>query len=156
MSQKMERFTPAARRVLSLSQEEAERLHHSEINIGHLLLGLLREHESIAAQVLGDVGTSLDAAEKVVRDAYLKEPASTQAHPIELADDIKKLLELTVDEARRQGHQIIAPEHMLLGLVRYQSTWPDLFEALDLDSEIVRQETTSLMTLYDYSHIPVE
>ncbi|MCB9458884.1 MAG: DUF423 domain-containing protein [Anaerolineaceae bacterium] len=153
MSQKMERFTPAARRVLSLSQEEAERLHHSEINIGHLLLAFIRLDKSATSDVLHDAGAEIEDARKVVRNFLSDELHTTKrlGNAIELSGDLKKVLEFSVDEARSRGHMIIAPEHLLLGLVRYQEKQPELFDALELDPKVIQEEMRSFIQAHDYS-----
>ena len=103
MSNKMERFTQRARRVLSLAQEEAERLQHSQIGTEHLLLGLMREDGGVAGRVLRELGLEARKVEDLVtRAADSSDRAATEA--LELSAETKKVLELAVDEARRMGH----------------------------------------------------
>jgi len=114
---KMERFTQKARRVLSLAQEEAERLRHNYIGSEHLLLGLLREEGGVAGRVLRDLGLEQRRVEELVEE-LTRATARTTATTAELSQGAKKTLELAVDEARRMGHHYIGTEHLLLGLVR--------------------------------------
>jgi len=112
-----ERFSDRARAVLVLAQEEASRLDHPFIGTEHILLGLLAERESAAAEVLGAVGVSLDVARQRVKEAIGPiETASTGSPPF--TPRAKKVLELSLREALRLGHHDIGPEHMLLGLLQ--------------------------------------
>src|SRR5262245_38481825 len=103
MPNKMERFTQRARRVLSLAQEEAERLHHSYIGTEHLLLGFLREEGGVAGRVLRDLGLEQRRVEELVERMTRATPTSSMTR-IDLSPGTKKVLELAVDEARRMGH----------------------------------------------------
>jgi len=113
----MERFTQRARRVLSLAQEEAERLQHSYIGTEHLLLGLMREEGGVAGRVLRDLGLDQRRVEELV-ERMTRAGQRTQNARLDLSPGTKKVLELAVDEARRMGHHYIGTEHLLLGLVR--------------------------------------
>ncbi|MCZ7539252.1 MAG: ATP-dependent Clp protease ATP-binding subunit [Anaerolineae bacterium] len=117
MANKMERFTQRARRVLSLAQEEAERMQHSHIGTEHLLLGLMREEGGVAGKVLREMGLQPDRVEQIIERLTLadRRPGVTR---MDLAPATKKVLELAVDEARRMGHHYIGTEHLLLGLAR--------------------------------------
>ncbi len=110
-------FTQRARKVLSLAQEEAQRFQHNYIGAEHLLLGLVREGEGVAAKVLSNLGVELNK----VRDAV--EAMIGRGDPIVLGElgltpRAKKVIELAVDEAHRLNHHYIGTEHLLLGLVR--------------------------------------
>src|SRR5260221_3283741 len=110
-------FTQRARKVLSLAQEEAQRFQHNYIGAEHLLLGLVREGEGVAAKVLSNLGVELNK----VRDAV--EAMIGRGDPIVLGElgltpRAKEVIELAVDEARRLHHHYIGTEHLLLGLVR--------------------------------------
>jgi len=110
------RFTERAQKVLALSQEEAVRLQHSNIGTEHILLGLIREGEGIAAKALQQLG--LEAAkiqeevEKLI--GVGKQPTQT----IHYTPRAKKVVELSQDEARKLGHSYVGTEHILLGLIR--------------------------------------
>ena len=100
---KMQRFTQRARRVLSLAQEEAERLQHSYIGTEHLLLGLLREDGGVASRVLQDLGVDSERVQELVE----RMTRSGQRAPftkLDLAPGTKRVLELAVEEARRLNH----------------------------------------------------
>ncbi|MAU10540.1 MAG: NDP-hexose 4-ketoreductase [Anaerolineaceae bacterium] len=145
MSNKMERFTQRARRVLSLAQEEAEKLQHSQIGTEHLLLGLMREDGGVAGRVLRELGLEARKVEDlVVRAADSDERAATEA--LELSAETKKVLELAVDEARRMGHHYIGTEHLLLGLVRQQEGIAiDVLRRLGISPEEVRRQTRRVL-----------
>ncbi|MEL6268798.1 MAG: Clp protease N-terminal domain-containing protein, partial [Chloroflexota bacterium] len=103
MPNKMERFTQRARRVLSLAQEEAERLQHNHIGTEHLLLGLMREDGGVAGRVLRELGLDQRRVEELVErmTRATTRPANAQ---LDLSPGTKRVLELAVDEARRMGH----------------------------------------------------
>ncbi|MCA9890845.1 MAG: NDP-hexose 4-ketoreductase, partial [Anaerolineae bacterium] len=145
MSNKMERFTQRARRVLSLAQEEAERLQHSQIGTEHLLLGLMREDGGVAGRVLRELGLEARKVEDLVtRAADSSDRAATEA--LELSAETKKVLELAVDEARRMGHHYIGTEHLLLGLVRQQEGIAiDVLRRLGISPEEVRRQTRRVL-----------
>src|SRR5260221_5503370 len=109
----MERFTQRARRVLSLAQEETERLHHSYIGLEHLLLGLMREEGGVAGRVLRDLGMDVRRVEELI-ERMTRAGIRTVNTRLDLSSGTKKVLELTVDEARRMGHHYVGTEHLLL------------------------------------------
>jgi ATP-dependent Clp protease ATP-binding subunit ClpC len=141
----MERFTQRARRVLSLAQEEAERLQHGQIGTEHLLLGLMREEGGVAGRVLRDLGLDPRRVEElVVRLTDSGERRS--AASLELSIGTKKVLELAVDEARRMGHHYIGTEHLLLGLVRQQDGVAiEVLRRLGVSPEEVRRQTRRVL-----------
>ncbi|PTQ51283.1 MAG: ATP-dependent Clp protease [Brockia lithotrophica] len=110
------RFTERAQRVLALAQDEAIRLGHSSIGTEHILLGLIREGEGIAARVLKNMGLSLEQIREEVEGLVgrgTERPTSTTYTP-----RAKKVIELAFDEARKLGHTYVGTEHILLGLIR--------------------------------------
>ena len=112
-----ERFTDQARRVMVLAQEEARRLGHGYIGTEHILLGLLSEGEGVAAQALGALEVTLDAArEQVV--VITGEGTGQPGGHIPFTPRTKKVLELSLREAQRLGDSNIGTEHILLGLTR--------------------------------------
>jgi ATP-dependent Clp protease ATP-binding subunit ClpA len=115
--QEQDRFTRRARRALILSEEEARHLDHHYIGTEHLLLGLLREGDGVAARVLNDLGVQLPAAREAI--AFVvgrgEGPATGE---LALTPRVKKAIELAVDEANRLHHSYVGTEHLLLGLVR--------------------------------------
>ena len=111
-----ERFTERAKKVLTLAQEEAERSHHSYIGTEHLLLGLLREHEGLAAQVLANMGVDIDTVRDVIR-SVLGRNERIIIQQIIPTSRVKKVIEISFEEARRMGHDSVGTEHVLLGLM---------------------------------------
>lgn len=112
----LERFTERARQVVVLAHEEARTLKHGQIGTEHLLLGLLREQDGIAAHVLESFDLSLERARgEVVRIVGVGEQA--HAGQIPLTAQAKRVLELALQEAINLGHSYIGTEHLLLGIL---------------------------------------
>jgi ATP-dependent Clp protease ATP-binding subunit ClpC len=112
-----DQYTEPARRVILLAQEESQRFNHNYIGTEHLLLGLLREGEGVAAKVLGNLGVELNKVRSAV-EFIIGRGDRTLAGDIGLTPRAKKVIELSFDEARRLNHHYIGTEHLLLGLVR--------------------------------------
>ncbi|MDQ0215682.1 ATP-dependent Clp protease ATP-binding subunit ClpC [Oikeobacillus pervagus] len=110
------RFTERAQKVLALAQEEALRLGHSNIGTEHILLGLVREGEGIAAKALYGLGLGAEKIQTEVENLIGKGSGSTQT--IHYTPRAKKVIELSMDEARKLGHSYVGTEHILLGLIR--------------------------------------
>src|SRR5215475_11328764 len=145
MPNKMERFTQRARRVLSLAQEEAERLQHSYIGTEHLLLGLMREEGGVAGRVLRDLGLDPRRVEELV-ERMTRAGQRTANSRLDLSQGTKKVLELAVDEARRMGHHYIGTEHLLLGLVRQtDGVAIEVLKRLSVSPEEVRRQTRRVL-----------
>lgn len=110
------RFTERSQKVLALAQEEAVRLGHYNIGTEHILLGLVKEGEGIAAKALQSLNISLDKVQKEVEALIGK----GQEKPINISytPRAKKVIELSMDEARKLGHTYVGTEHILLGLIR--------------------------------------
>jgi ATP-dependent Clp protease ATP-binding subunit ClpC len=141
----MERFTQRARRVLSLAQEEAERLQHNYIGTEHLLLGLIREEGGVAGRVLRELGLEQRRVEELV-ERMTRASTRTSALQPELSPGTKRVLELAVDEARRMGHHYIGTEHLLLGLVRLtEGVAIDILKRLGVSPEEVRRSTRRVL-----------
>ena len=117
MSDKLDRFTKRARRVLTLAQEEALRLNHNYIGTEHLLLGLVREENGVAVKVLRELGVEPGQVIRAVERTVGRGERAPFGKP-SLAPRTKRVIELAVDEARLMGHNYIGTEHLLLGLVR--------------------------------------
>lgn len=110
------RFTERAQKVLALAQEEATRLHHPGVGTEHILLGLVREGEGIAAKALMSLGVS---AEKVQSEMEkIIGPGQSQSAAMTYTPRAKKVIELSIDEARKLNHSYVGTEHILLGLIR--------------------------------------
>ncbi|WP_035345351.1 ATP-dependent protease ATP-binding subunit ClpC [Alkalihalobacillus hemicellulosilyticus] len=110
------RFTERAQKVLALAQEEAVRLGHNNIGTEHILLGLIREGEGIAAKALQALGLGSEKIQKEVESLIGKGQEGSKT--IHYTPRAKKVIELSMDEARKLGHSYVGTEHILLGLIR--------------------------------------
>ena len=113
-----EKFTERSRKVIVLAQEESQRMGHNYLGTEHLLLGLLREDEGVAARALTSLNVTLDGAREQLETivGYGEEGLGRQQQPF--TPRAKRLLELALREALQLGHDYIATEHLLLGLLR--------------------------------------
>jgi ATP-dependent Clp protease ATP-binding subunit ClpC len=114
---RFDKFTERARKVIRLAQEEAQRFQHNYIGTEHLLLGLVREGEGVAAKVLTSLGVDLKMVRKAVEDIIGRGDRIVLGE-IGLTPRAKKVIEFAVDEARGLHHGYIGTEHLLLGLLR--------------------------------------
>jgi excisionase family DNA binding protein len=114
---RFDRFTKRARQVLTLAQEEARSFQHNYIGTEHLLLGLVREGEGVAAQVLNNLGVEVNQVRSAV-EAIIGRGDRIVMGEVGFTPRAKKVIELAVDEARRLNHRFIGTEHLLLGLIR--------------------------------------
>ncbi|GGB49752.1 AAA domain-containing protein [Virgibacillus dakarensis] len=110
------RFTERAQKVLALSQEEAVRLGHNNIGTEHILLGLVREGDGIAAKALQSLGLEVEKIQQEVEQLIGVGKQAMQT--IHYTPRAKKVVELSQDEARKLGHSYVGTEHILLGLIR--------------------------------------
>ncbi|MCL6548636.1 MAG: ATP-dependent Clp protease ATP-binding subunit, partial [Alicyclobacillus sp.] len=110
------RFTERAQKVLALAQEEAARLHHPGVGTEHILLGLVREGDGIAAKALMSLGVSAEKVQAEVEKIIGPGQAHTSA--MTYTPRAKKVIELSIDEARKLNHSYVGTEHILLGLIR--------------------------------------
>jgi ATP-dependent Clp protease ATP-binding subunit ClpC len=140
----MERFTQRARRVLSLAHQEAERARQNSIGTEHLLLGLMDEEGGVAGRVLRELGMTPDRVRDVVARVS-GTPVKFDPNRIELAPDTQQVLEYAVDEARRLGHHYIVTEHILLGLVRVESTALEVLRRLGVTPDQIRRQTRRVL-----------
>src|SRR5215467_14636200 len=139
---RFDKFTERAREVLRLAQEEAQRFQHNYIGTEHLLLGLLREGEGVAAKVLSNLGVDLNKVRSTI-EFIIGRGDRFVLGQIGLTPRAKKVIELAVDEARRLNHHYIGTEHLLLGLVREgQGIAAGVLESLGVNLEKVRRETS--------------
>ncbi len=142
-----DKFTERARRVLQLAQEEAQRFNHNYIGTEHLLLGLVREGDGVAAKVLGNLGVELTKVRSAVEFIIGRGDRPTSADNIGLTPRAKKVIELAVDEARRLNHHYIGTEHLLLGLVREgEGIAAGVLESLGVSLEKVRAEVNRILS----------
>jgi len=146
MSSRFEKFSERARRVLSLAQEEAQRFNHNYIGTEHILLGIARETEGLAARVLGNLGVDLNKVRSAVEFIIGRGERPAQGE-IGLTPRAKKVVELAVDEARRMSHTYIGTEHVLIGLLREgEGVAAGVLESLGVDLEKIRSETQRLLS----------
>lgn len=145
MASNFDKFTERARKVLSLAQEEAQRFNHPYIGTEHLLLGLVREGEGVAARVLTNMGVQLPKVRSAV-EFIIGRGEGAVIGEIGLTPRAKKVIELAVDEARRLDHSYIGTEHLLLGLVREgEGIAAGVLESLGVNLEKVRQQVMQVV-----------
>jgi ATP-dependent Clp protease ATP-binding subunit ClpC len=113
----LDRFDGATRQMLAFAREEALRLNHNYIGTEHLLLGLLREEQGIAAQVLRRLWIDLDKVREAV-ERFIGRGKEPLEGDIDYVPRVRKVLALAVDEAQRLGHDHVGTEHVLLGIAR--------------------------------------
>ena len=146
MASRFEKFTERARRVLSLAQEEAQRFNHNYIGTEHILLGLVRETDGVAARVLSNLGVELHKVRSAVEFIIGRGERSTPGE-IGLTPRAKKVIELAVDEARRLNHHYIGTEHLLIGLMREgEGVAAGVLESLGINLDKIRGETSRLLS----------
>ncbi|SFS92611.1 Clp protease N-terminal domain-containing protein [Saccharopolyspora flava] len=125
------RFTPRARNVVVLAQNAAHEARNDEIGVAHLVLGLLGEPEAVAAKVIEDQGVALDAIREAAT-ATLPAGADDLPALVPFDADAKKVLELTLREALRLGHNYVGTEHILLAVLEHEGG-DGLLSGLGLD-----------------------
>ncbi len=112
-------FTERVRKVLAMAREEAARLHHEYVGTEHILLGLIREGEGVAAAVLQNLNVDLDEIQQKIEEMVKKGKAAQATGPdLPYTSRAKKVLELAMGEARELNHSYVGTEHLLLGLLR--------------------------------------
>ena len=112
-------FTERVRAVLAMARQEAARLHHEYVGTEHILLGVIREGEGVAATMLQNLGVGMDELERLIDEAVKRgSPALTTGPDLPYTSRAKKVLELAMDEARQASHSYVGTEHLLLGLLR--------------------------------------
>jgi ATP-dependent Clp protease ATP-binding subunit ClpC len=143
---RFDKFTERARKVLSLAQDEAQRFNHNYIGTEHLLLGLVREGDGVAAKVLNNLGVELTKVRSAV-EFIIGRGDRIVLGEIGLTPRAKKVIELAVDEARRLNHHYIGTEHLLLGLVREgEGIAAGVLESLGVNLEKVRTQTIQVLS----------
>jgi ATP-dependent Clp protease ATP-binding subunit ClpC len=143
-----ERFTDRARRAVVLAQEEARLLNHNYIGTEHILLGLLRGEEGVAAIALKTLGVSLEATRLRVEEIIGEGREMPPGH-IPFTPRAKKVLELSLREALQLGHNYIGTEHILLGLIREdEGVAAQVLKELGADLDRVRQTIIQLLSGY--------
>ncbi len=140
------RFTERARKVIILAKEEAKRFNHDYIGTEHILLGLIREGEGVAAAVFRSLGLSSENIRLEVEKLVQTGPSTIVSGDIPFTPKAKKVIELAMDEARSLGHNYIGTEHLLLGLIREgEGVASQVLLNLGLDLTKVRSEVMALL-----------
>ena len=146
MTSRFEKFSERARRVLSLAQEEAQRFNHNYIGTEHILMGLVRESDGVAAKILSNLGVELNKVRSAV-EFIIDRGERSASGEIGLTPRAKKVIELAVDEARRLSHHYIGTEHLLIGLLREgEGVAAGVLESLGVNLDKVRAETSRILT----------
>ncbi|MEO0074396.1 MAG: Clp protease N-terminal domain-containing protein, partial [candidate division WOR-3 bacterium] len=141
-----ERFTERVRKVISIARQEAIRLHHDHIGTEHLLLGIVKEGEGVAAVVLTNLGINLEDLRRAVENAVPTAGTSLVLGEVPMNQDARSALNYAVDEARKMSHTYVGTEHLLLGLLREERGIAcQVLQSLGLEVDSVRQETLRLL-----------
>ncbi|MBL7073208.1 MAG: ATP-dependent Clp protease ATP-binding subunit [Candidatus Omnitrophica bacterium] len=140
------RFTERARKVILLAKEEAKKLNHDYIGTEHMLLGLIKEGEGVAAAVLTSLGVDSEKIRIEVEKLVQAATDRIMTGDIPFTPRAKKVIELAMDEARNLGHNYIGTEHLLLGLIREtDGVANQVLTNIGLDLKSVRQEVLNLL-----------
>jgi ATP-dependent Clp protease ATP-binding subunit ClpC len=145
MASRFEKFSERARRALTYAQEEAQRFNHNYIGTEHILLGLVRETDGVAAKVLMNLDVDLNKVRSAV-EFIIGRGGKTSSAEVGLTPRAKKVIELAVDEARRLNHTYVGTEHLLLGLLREgEGVAGGVLESLGVSLDRARAETTRIL-----------
>ena len=145
MADNFDRFTKRARRVLTHAQEEARRLNHRYIGTEHILLGLVDEEGGVAMRVLQELGISAEEIRSAVERSVGRGTRPTLGQPA-LTPRTKRVIEVSVEEARRLGHHYIGTEHLLLGLVSEgEGVAVEVLRRLGAPPDKVREQVSHLL-----------
>ena len=144
-----ERFTDRARRAVVQAQDEARTLNHDFIGTEHILLGLVGEGQGVAAKALESLGVSMEAVRRRVEDIVPPGQVEVRTGHIPFTPRAKKVLELSLSEAKLLGHRYIGTEHILLGLLREgEGVAAQVLTALGADLDGVRERVLQLLAEY--------
>ncbi|OYT74986.1 MAG: ATP-dependent Clp protease ATP-binding subunit ClpC [Armatimonadetes bacterium JP3_11] len=139
-----QRFTERARKVIFYAQEEAQRLGESQVSTEHLLLGLVRESDSVAARILDRMGVSLQRIRNEI-ERYATRSEARLGAEMQLSPRAKRVIDLAYDEARQLNNNYIGTEHLLLGLIREgEGLAARVLHKLGVDLERARREVMNL------------
>lgn len=145
MADRSDKFTERARRVLNNAQEETHRFNRRYIGTEHILLSLVQERDSVAAQVLNNLGVELSKIRSSI-EFLIGRADRTVLWQIGLTPHAKKVIELAVEEARRMEHSYIGTEHILIGLIREgEGLAAVVLESLGVRLESVRAATLRVL-----------
>ncbi|MCK4350694.1 MAG: hypothetical protein KAX13_07540, partial [Candidatus Krumholzibacteria bacterium] len=141
-----DKFTERVRRVIYLARDEANRLQNDYIGTEHLLLGIVREGEGIAARVLQKLDIELDQIQQVIENLVKPTGGTLTLGEIPLTPRAKRVLELSIEEARLLNHNYVGTEHLLLGLIREgEGVAARILLELGVDRKRVREEIMKLL-----------
>ena len=141
-----DRFTDRVRRVIYFARDEANRLQHDYIGTEHLLLGIVREGEGIAAKVLNKLDLDFEQIQQAVESMVKSTGSSLTIGEIPFTPRAKRVLELAIEEARLLGHNYVGTEHLLLGLIREgEGVAAQVLAELGVDRKRVREEVLRLL-----------
>ena len=139
-------FTERVRKVLSMARQEAIRLQHDYVGTEHILLGLIREGEGVAAHVLGNLGVDLDQVHERVTESVRQGKATIALGELPYTSPAKKVLEFAMSEARELNHSYVGTEHLLLGLLREsKGIAAQVLNSLGVSVEDARSETLKVL-----------
>jgi ATP-dependent Clp protease ATP-binding subunit ClpC len=141
-----DKFTERVRRVIYLARDEANRLQNDYIGTEHLLLGIVREGEGIAARVLRKLDIDLEQIQQVIENMVKPTGGTLTLGEIPLTPRAKRVLELSIEEARLLNHNYVGTEHLLLGLIREgEGVAARILLELGVDRKRVREEIMKLL-----------
>ena len=142
-----DRFNDRAKRVLALAQDEAIRFNHNYIGTEHLLLGLVREGDGVAARVLNSFpGVQLSKVRQAVEFSIGRGDSTKSPSEITLAPETKRVIDLAIDESRKLGHSHVGTEHLLLGIVRdNEGTAAKVLASFGVSLETVRHNVIATL-----------
>ncbi len=141
-----DKFTERVRKVIYLARDEASRLQHDYIGTEHLLLGIVREGDGIAARVLKKMDLDLEQIQQAVENMVKPTGGTLILGEIPLTPRAKRVLELSVEEARLLGHNYVGTEHLLLGLIREgEGVAARVLLELGVDRKRVREEIMKIL-----------
>jgi len=144
-----ERFTDRARRAVVEAQGEARALHHDFIGTEHILLGLMGEGQGVAAKALESLGVSMEAVRQRVEDIIPPGQVEVRTGHIPFTPRAKKVLELSLSEAKLLGHRYVGTEHILLGLLREgEGVAAQVLTALGADLDGTRERVVQVLAEY--------
>jgi ATP-dependent Clp protease ATP-binding subunit ClpC len=141
-----DRFTDRVRKVIYFARDEANRLQHDYIGTEHLLLGIVREGEGIAAKVLSKLDLDFEQIQQAVENMVKSSGGTLTIGEIPFTPRAKRVLELAIEEARLLGHNYVGTEHLLLGLIREgEGVAAQVLSELGVDRKRVREEVLKLL-----------
>jgi ATP-dependent Clp protease ATP-binding subunit ClpC len=141
-----DRFTDRVRKVIYYAREEAGRLQHDYIGTEHILLGIVREGEGIAAKVLSKLDLDFEQIQQAVENMVKSSGGTLTIGEIPFTPRAKRVLELAIEEARLLGHNYVGTEHLLLGLIREgEGVAAQVLTELGVDRKRVREEVLKLL-----------